>query len=161
MSSILCTGRHPRILWMRSSRSWMRSSRVVRASDCQCRSHNSPGFDPSSLWQSRIWGAAASSSNIVSRLLCLSVLLVMTCVVTVDVLCSISLCQIFVVLESLFRLKRYLVGISSPSQSTCKCSRTGNTFRKNTCFIFIPPPPRQCRLAVWSSVLRLQRNGLF
>jgi hypothetical protein len=26
----------------------MRSSRVVRASDCQCRSCNSPGFDPAS-----------------------------------------------------------------------------------------------------------------
>ncbi len=25
----------------------MRSSRVVKASDCQCRSRNSPGFDPS------------------------------------------------------------------------------------------------------------------
>ncbi len=25
---------------------WMRSSRVVRASDCQCRYRNSPGFEP-------------------------------------------------------------------------------------------------------------------
>jgi hypothetical protein len=25
---------------------WMRSSLVVRASDCQCHSRNSPGFDP-------------------------------------------------------------------------------------------------------------------
>jgi hypothetical protein len=25
----------------------MRSSRVVRASGCQCQSHNNPGFDPS------------------------------------------------------------------------------------------------------------------
>ncbi len=25
---------------------WMRSSRVVRASSCQCQSRSSPGFDP-------------------------------------------------------------------------------------------------------------------
>ncbi len=31
---------------------WIRSSRMVRASDCHCRSRNSPGFDPSIL---RIW----------------------------------------------------------------------------------------------------------
>ncbi len=37
---------------------WMRSSLVVRASDCQCRTHNSPGFDPSILRYSVIWGAA-------------------------------------------------------------------------------------------------------
>ncbi len=29
-----------------------------RASDCQWQSRNSPGFDPSILWQSGIWGAA-------------------------------------------------------------------------------------------------------
>jgi hypothetical protein len=29
--------------------SWMRSSRVVRASGYQCQSRNSPGFDPSIL----------------------------------------------------------------------------------------------------------------
>jgi hypothetical protein len=34
------------------------SSLVVRASDCQCRSRNSPGFDPSILRHSEIWGAA-------------------------------------------------------------------------------------------------------
>ncbi len=34
---------------------WMRFSRVVRASDCQCKS---PGFDPSILRHSGIWGAA-------------------------------------------------------------------------------------------------------
>jgi hypothetical protein len=33
----------------------MRSSRVVRASDCHCHSRNSPGFDPSILWHSGIW----------------------------------------------------------------------------------------------------------
>jgi hypothetical protein len=33
----------------RSSRMWMRSSLVVRASDCQCGSRNSPGFHPSIL----------------------------------------------------------------------------------------------------------------
>ncbi len=43
---------------MRSSLVWMRSSPVVRASDCQCRSRNSTGFDPSFLRQSGIWGAA-------------------------------------------------------------------------------------------------------
>jgi hypothetical protein len=36
----------------------MRSSRVVRASDCQCRSRNSPGFDPCILRHSGFWGAA-------------------------------------------------------------------------------------------------------
>jgi hypothetical protein len=33
---------------------WMRSSLAVRASDCQCRSRNSPGFDPSILRHSGI-----------------------------------------------------------------------------------------------------------
>jgi hypothetical protein len=36
----------------------MSSRLVVRASDCQCRSRNSPGFDPSILRHSGIWGAA-------------------------------------------------------------------------------------------------------
>ncbi len=36
----------------------MRSSRVIRASDCQCRIRNNSGFDPSILWHSEIWGAA-------------------------------------------------------------------------------------------------------
>ncbi len=36
----------------------MRSCLVVRASDCQCRSRYSPGFDPSILRHSGIWGAA-------------------------------------------------------------------------------------------------------
>jgi hypothetical protein len=36
----------------------MRSSQVVRASDCQCQSRNSPGFDPSILRHSEICGAA-------------------------------------------------------------------------------------------------------
>ncbi len=41
-------------------RSWMcmRSSRVVRASDSQWRSRNCPGFNPSILRHSGIWGAA-------------------------------------------------------------------------------------------------------
>ncbi len=43
----------PGIKWM-----WMKSSRVVRASDSQCRSRNCPGFDPSILRHSGIWGAA-------------------------------------------------------------------------------------------------------
>jgi hypothetical protein len=30
---------------------WMRSSLVVRASDCQCQSRNGPGFDPSIFGQ--------------------------------------------------------------------------------------------------------------
>ncbi len=38
---------------------WLiKSSRVVRASGCQCQSRNSPGFDPSILRHSGIWGAA-------------------------------------------------------------------------------------------------------
>ncbi len=37
---------------------WMTSSRVVWASDSQCRSSNCPGFDPSILRHSGIWGAA-------------------------------------------------------------------------------------------------------
>ncbi len=37
---------------------WMRFRRVVRASDSQCRGRNCPGFDPSILRQSGIWGAA-------------------------------------------------------------------------------------------------------
>ncbi len=36
----------------------MSSSQVVRASDRQCRSCNSPRFDPSILWHNEIWGAA-------------------------------------------------------------------------------------------------------
>ncbi len=35
-----------------------RSSRVVRAPDCQSQSPNSPGFDPSILRHIGIWGAA-------------------------------------------------------------------------------------------------------
>jgi hypothetical protein len=36
----------------------MRSSRIVIASDSQCRSRNCPGFDTSILRHSEIWGAA-------------------------------------------------------------------------------------------------------
>ncbi len=36
----------------------MRSSLVVRASNCQCSSCNGPGFDPSIRRHSGIWGAA-------------------------------------------------------------------------------------------------------
>ncbi len=36
---------------------WMRSSRVVRASGCQCQCRNIPGFDPSILRHSGIGGA--------------------------------------------------------------------------------------------------------
>jgi hypothetical protein len=46
------------LVWMRSSLLWMRSSLGVRASDWKCRSRNSPGFDPSILQHSGIWGAA-------------------------------------------------------------------------------------------------------
>ncbi len=46
---------HPR---MRSSLVRMRSSLVVRASDCQFTSCNGPGFDPSIRRHSGIWGAA-------------------------------------------------------------------------------------------------------
>ncbi len=46
----------------------MRSSLVVRASDCQCTSCNGPGFDPSS----GIWGAAYEAVlNIVSSPYCI------------------------------------------------------------------------------------------
>ncbi len=37
---------------------WMRSNRMVRTSDRQCRSRNCSGFDPSILWYSNICGAA-------------------------------------------------------------------------------------------------------
>ncbi len=36
----------------------MRSSRLVRASDCKFKNLNSPGFDPSILRHSEIWGVA-------------------------------------------------------------------------------------------------------
>ncbi len=51
ISALQCKnkGTHPQL---------MRSSRVVRASDSQCRSRNCPGFDPSILRHSGIWGAA-------------------------------------------------------------------------------------------------------
>ncbi len=39
----------------------MRSSLVVRASDCQCTSCNGPGFDPSIRRHSEIWGAAGEA----------------------------------------------------------------------------------------------------
>ncbi len=41
----------------------MRSSLVIRSSDCQCQSLNSPGFDPGILQLRGIWGAAAESVN--------------------------------------------------------------------------------------------------
>ncbi len=44
-------------LWWDLTELWMRSCRVVRASGCQCRSRNSPGFDPSILRHSGIRGA--------------------------------------------------------------------------------------------------------
>ncbi len=37
---------------------WMRSSRVIRTSDCQCQRRNSSKFDASTLRHSRISGAA-------------------------------------------------------------------------------------------------------
>ncbi len=71
-SSLHCqvsaSSQHPRIFRPLSCRSrgkgrsvnfrLIRSSRVIRASDCQCRSLNSPGFDPSILRHIGIWGAA-------------------------------------------------------------------------------------------------------
>ncbi len=44
-------------LSMRSSLMWMRSSLMVRASDCQNRSRHSPGFDPGILRHSGTSGA--------------------------------------------------------------------------------------------------------
>jgi hypothetical protein len=41
----------------------MRSSRVVRAPDCQCQSRNSPGFDPSILRHTEIWSADEAVLN--------------------------------------------------------------------------------------------------
>jgi len=46
------------VCWLRCSRVWMRCRRVARSSDIQCRSRNCPGFDPSILRHSGIWGAA-------------------------------------------------------------------------------------------------------
>ncbi len=55
----------PRYFWIKKwkkqtlvSSHRMRSSLVVRASDCQCTSCNGPGFDPSIRRHSGIWGAA-------------------------------------------------------------------------------------------------------
>ncbi len=46
----------------------VRSSRMVRASDCQCQSRSSPGFYPSILRQSGIWGGADEAVwNIVEK----------------------------------------------------------------------------------------------
>ncbi len=53
-----------RIGWCIVPRGWdpaewvERSSLMVRAPDSQCRCHNCPGFDPSILRSSGIWGAA-------------------------------------------------------------------------------------------------------
>ncbi len=44
----------------------MRSSRVVKASDNQCRSRNCPGFDHSILRHCGIWGAAADEAGIIN-----------------------------------------------------------------------------------------------
>jgi hypothetical protein len=52
----------------------MRSSLVVKASDCQCPSCNGPGFDPSIRRHSGIWGAADEAVlnivRIISKYLC-------------------------------------------------------------------------------------------
>jgi hypothetical protein len=46
----------------------MRSSLVIRVSDCQCSSCNGPGFDPSIRRHSGIWGAADEAVlNIVEK----------------------------------------------------------------------------------------------
>jgi hypothetical protein len=50
--------RHKFLFRMRSSLVRMRSRLVDRAFDCQCTSCNIPGFDPSILRHSGIWGAA-------------------------------------------------------------------------------------------------------
>ncbi len=51
--------------WMRSSR-WvgMRSSRVVRASDCHCQSRNCLGFEPSILRHSGMFDNRSLSSDL-------------------------------------------------------------------------------------------------
>ncbi len=45
-------------MYVQEVQNFMRSSLVVRASDCQCTSGNGPGFDPSIRRHSGIWGAA-------------------------------------------------------------------------------------------------------
>ncbi len=42
---------------------WTRSRRVVRESDCQCRSRNCLGFDPNILRHSGIWGVSEAVMN--------------------------------------------------------------------------------------------------
>jgi hypothetical protein len=39
---------------MKSSPEWMKSSREVRASHCQCQSRDSPGFDPIYIFASQV-----------------------------------------------------------------------------------------------------------
>ncbi len=46
------------VMVIRSSRVWMRSSRVDRGSGCHCQSRNSPGLGPSIFRHSGIWRAA-------------------------------------------------------------------------------------------------------
>ncbi len=55
---VLCNSGRIFVSWCAKLWGIMRSSRVVRASDCQCQSLNGPGFDPSILRHSGIWGAA-------------------------------------------------------------------------------------------------------
>ncbi len=62
----------PSGLWMRPSGGWMRvrPSGVVRASDCQCRSRNNPGFDPSiTQWNLRggRWSRVEYSTEKISK----------------------------------------------------------------------------------------------
>ncbi len=65
---------------MRSSRGWARSRREVRATDCQCRSRNSPWFDTSilPLWNLRggRWSSVQKNQKIhLLNCVCLTVLL--------------------------------------------------------------------------------------
>ncbi len=52
LGPLICLLTQCQIIWL------MKSSRVITASDCQCQSRNSPGFDPSILRHSGVRGAA-------------------------------------------------------------------------------------------------------
>ena len=58
MNSFWCYGRYNVFFTDQGKNRRIRSSLVNRASDCQCTSCNSPGFDPSIRRHSGIWGAA-------------------------------------------------------------------------------------------------------
>jgi hypothetical protein len=60
LAKIFCTTLLVNLFWQHFAMvlMWMRSSRMVRASGCQCQSRNSPGFDPASSGTVECEGAA-------------------------------------------------------------------------------------------------------